>query len=518
MLGDTGVNGNPFSQPVVGVEACDLVGVHLSDVTLMEVDMKIESVLSMDATSMLEAFKNKDLSPEQAVDIYIAQQEKLNPVLNLIVEDRYDEARQEAKEFTRKYSEGNAAGNLAGIPMSMKESFDVKGMHTTGGMVSHRDNIALADAEAVSRLKTEGAVFLCKTNTPTLCFCQETDNNLFGRSNNPWNLDYTTGGSSGGEAALISVGGAAAGFGSDIGGSIRIPSHFNGVIGFKAGAFKFPDRGHFPSVEIESQKRLLGFGPIVKSVRDAVLIYSVIFPEFKHPESWELPDNLIAVTFDSFHKTQCTPETEEVLKRAQNALSANGVKIKLEVPALMNDVSEIWQLIMSEDKGKELVEIAYPGQPRGFLIDWLKAKLGLKAKHHPFLSWAMIGTNLFPPDTKQLEWINHSLTEGRLEMESLLGHNGVFVTPVYPSPAKKHGMIYAEIFSIMKTFRWVMPFTALGNAYGLPSIVVPCGWSNNGLPICLQVACLPGNEHTLFKVAHFLEKTFGGYTRNTVYG
>jgi len=237
-------------------------------------------LLDMDATAVVEAYHTGMLKPSEAVEIYIAHQKRFNSDLNLVVEERYDQAQKEATNYDVLLSEGCIEGKLFGVPISIKEAFDVKNMHTTGGLSHNKNRLIKTDAEVIKRLKKEGAIILDKTNTPTLCFCQETDNYLFGRSNNPWNKSYTPGGSSGGEAALIAVGGAAAGLGSDIGGSIRIPSHFNGVIGFKPGAFQFPDDGHFPPILEVNQKPMLGFGPIVKSVRDAALMYSIIHPSF----------------------------------------------------------------------------------------------------------------------------------------------------------------------------------------------------------------------------------------------
>lgn len=479
--------------------------------------METQSILNMDAVEMKQAFDAGNLTPEEAVNTCISHQQTVNPELNLVVEDRYEQALAEAAEYTRQYEKGTVVGKLAGIPMSMKESFEVSGMHTTGGMVSHKDSVAGADAEAVRRLKAEGAIILCKTNTPTLCFCQETDNNLFGRSNNPWNPGYTPGGSSGGEAALMAVGGVAAGFGSDIGGSIRMPAHFNGVVGFKPGAFRFPDKGHFPFLDLERQRHMIGFGPIVKSVRDAAFIYSVVFPGFEPPGDLSLPENLKVITFDTFHKTRCTPETVQIRKEAENKLAAAGAAIDTRVPELMKAVARIWQLAMSEDKGRALTEIAYPGNPKGFLMDWLRSKTGGTPRHHEFLSWALIGIHLFPPGKKQLKWIDAGLEKGYLELKSLLGETGVILIPVYPSPAKRHGAIYREIFNPLKTFQWVMPYTALGNVYGLPAITIPCGRSEQGLPIGLQVLCLPGKENLLFQTARFLERAFGGYTRCDFY-
>ena len=158
----------------------------------------------------------------------------------------------------------------------MKESFDVAGMQTTGGLLARKGFVQEHDAEVVRKLKAEGAIIIGKTNTPELCFCQETDNKLYGRTNNPWNMERTAGGSSGGEGAAIAIGAAAAGLGSDIGGSIRFPSHFNGVIGFKSGKGQVSQAGSFPFVEDAWQQRMLGIGPMTKSVRDAKLIYSII--------------------------------------------------------------------------------------------------------------------------------------------------------------------------------------------------------------------------------------------------
>src|SRR5699024_3954985 len=153
---------------------------------------------------------------------------------------------------------------LYGVPISIKESFHVKGMKTTGGITHRKDIMMSYDAEAVKRLKDAGAIILCKTNTPSLCFCHETDNKLYGRTNNAWSIDHTAGGSSGGEAALIGVGGAPCGLSSDIGGSIRIPSHFNGVVGFKPGKFQVSTSGHFPPDTHPLKERMSSIGPIGK--------------------------------------------------------------------------------------------------------------------------------------------------------------------------------------------------------------------------------------------------------------
>ncbi len=208
--------------------------------------------------------------------VFIERIKEINPSINAVVEDRFSEALQEAHEADEQLQNNKSVGRLHGVPISIKECLHVKGMKTTGGLEHRQDLIYQEDAEVVDQLKQEGAIILGKTNTPALCFCQETDNKLYGRTNNPWDPTKTAGGSSGGEGALLAAGGAAVGIGSDVGGSIRFPAHFNGVIGFKPGNATVSVEGHFPAVQHDLQKRMLTVGPMGKSVQDMQLIYEIL--------------------------------------------------------------------------------------------------------------------------------------------------------------------------------------------------------------------------------------------------
>lgn len=236
-----------------------------------------KDILFMDATALARKIANREITSLYATETYITHLKKVNSKINCLVENRFDEALKEAKIIDTTIKQNRMKHKkLLGVPISMKESFDITGMKTTGGLIHLKNAVRDKDAEVVARLKSEGAIILGKTNTSALCFCQETDNKLYGRTNNPWDLTKTAGGSSGGEAALIAVGGAAAGIGSDIGGSIRFPSHFNGVIGFKSGHHQVSQDGSFPKAEIPLQERMLGIGPITKSVQDANMMYNII--------------------------------------------------------------------------------------------------------------------------------------------------------------------------------------------------------------------------------------------------
>lgn len=476
-----------------------------------------DKVQDMGVLQIIEAYRTGSLKPTEAVQSYIRHHERFNDSLNLVVEKRYAEALREAEYYDEQWEKGSVKGRLWGVPISMKESFQVKGMHLTGGLSHRADIVSDEDSEAVKKLKAEGAIILCKTNTPTLCFCQETDNLLFGRSNNPWNTEMTTGGSSGGEAALIAVGGAAAGFGSDIGGSIRIPSHFNGVVGFKPGDRRFPDGGHFGPETTPHQVPMRGYGPITKSVRDAALIYECIYPEFKKPKSWNPPKKTKIISFGNFHKTRCSSETLDILKRAKDHFRKIGMDVINQVPPFAVESPKAWQLIMAEDAGNGVIAEAYPDNPFGFIPDYVRARLGLNPKVHHYLSWGIMGTKLFPPSAKQLRWCEEFIERGNRWIRSELGKSGVLLTPLYPTPAKNHGKIYAEIFSVTMSYNQILPFVTIGNVFAIPSIVVPCGFSKEGLPIGLQVTAPMDSEGLMFQVAAQLESAFGGYWRRTVF-
>ncbi len=234
------------------------------------------NILDMDATELAEHIKAWLITSIQAVETYISHLSLVQPMINCLTQERFNEARQEAKAIDERVQEGDIDGKLLGVPMSVKDNFHVKGMATTSGLTYRKNIIETEDADVIARLKQEGAVILGKTNTPSLCFCQETDNKLHGRTNNPWDLTRTAGGSSGGEGALIAAGGAAIGIGADIGGSIRFPSHFNGIVGFKSGNSQISSKGNFPAITYKEQERMLGIGAMAKSVRDAQLLHSIL--------------------------------------------------------------------------------------------------------------------------------------------------------------------------------------------------------------------------------------------------
>lgn len=359
--------------------------------------MKIADIdiLNMDASTLASEISSGHLTSVEAVTAYISHLQTINPAINSLVEDRFSTALNEAESADQKIRQGNGSGKLFGVPISMKEAFDVAGMNTTGGLI-HRRNLSITeDALIVKKLKEEGAIILGKTNTPSLCFCQESDNKLFGRTNNPWDLKRTAGGSSGGEGALIAVGGAAAGIGSDIGGSIRFPSHFNGVIGFKSGFDQVDSTGSYPPIKHLLQARMLGIGPMVKSVRDAQLIYHIIAK--RAAISKDINDFII-----EFLPKQTFPLSNETAYQLDRIKESLSLKTVVNTPPYFHESALLWQEIMSIDGGKSTLEAASESKNMKPIREYLKEKAVGKSDFHYYLTWALIGTRLFKPSKKEL--------------------------------------------------------------------------------------------------------------------
>ncbi|MGP4081405.1 amidase [Pseudalkalibacillus sp. R45] len=465
------------------------------------------SILDMDASEIAAGIKDGKWTSEQAVETYIKHLQAINPKLNCLTEDRFETARKEAQQADHLLKEGHAKGKLFGVPISIKESFNVEGMKTTGGLMHRKDWVADEDAEVVRLLKAEGAIILGKTNTPSLCFYQETDNPLYGRTNNPWDLEATAGGSSGGEGALMGAGGAAVGLGADIGGSLRFPCHFNGVVGFKSGNDQVSQQGNYPYVEFEEQKRMLGIGAMAKSVRDTRLLNNIIANH--QPTSTNLSSFELVVP--QFYACPLGVETGRLIRSIKEEFEQD-FAMQVDEPPLFEESTLIWQQLMSMDGAKALRKHLMVNERQPSLYrEFLKSKY-TRSDIHSYLSWAMIGARMFKPSGRRLNTLRELLKKGDDRLRKYLDRR-LIVMPVYHSPAPMHGQLYKELFSFQKTFLRYMPFIAYGNTWGLPSLIVPVGESSKGMPISVQVMSRVGNETALFEFGELLEQRYRGYVR-----
>src|SRR5699024_7447683 len=303
-------------------------------------------ILQLEATEIATLIQEKQLTSEECTQAFIHHIQKVNPVLNAVVEDRFEDALMEAKQYDAAIHQADFHQQpLYGVPISIKEALNVEGMKTTGGLLHRKDIIKSKDAHVVATLKAAGAIILCKTNTPALCYCHETDNKLYGHTNNAWGKSYTAGGSSGGEAALVGVGGSAAGIASDIGGSIRFPSHFNGVVGFKPGKFQVSTEGHFPPDTIPLKARMSSIGPIGKSVRDVQLVYQITAGQSEKKAMYEKMAIEILSNDNGFPLGEETANTMDKVAGYLQEL----YQTSYSIPPYFDQSAIIWQELMSID-------------------------------------------------------------------------------------------------------------------------------------------------------------------------
>ena len=224
----------------------------------------MESVIFSSATTIARLIKSKEVSALEILEAHIARIEQVNPKINAVVSTVYDRARTEALSADKALQENDVVSPLHGVPITIKDSLDTEGVVTTGGTMGRRKFIPQYDSTVVRRLRSAGAILIGKTNTPELTLAGETENLIYGRTNNPYDLARSPGGSSGGAAAIVATGGSPLDMGSDTGGSIRLPSHFCGIVGLKPNSGRVPRTGHIVPFGLGALDSLTQNGPMAR--------------------------------------------------------------------------------------------------------------------------------------------------------------------------------------------------------------------------------------------------------------
>ena len=301
------------------------------------------------ATELAFLIQSRAVSPVEVVEAHLLRIEQLNPALNAIVtlnSNSLDQARAaEADQMS-----GKEVGFLHGVPLTVKDTIDTEGLRTTSGSRLRENYIPDRDATAVARLKAAGAIILGKTNTPEMAIAYETNNPIFGRTNNPHDLDRTAGGSSGGEAAAIAACLSPAGIGSDLSGSIRVPAHFCGIVGLKPTTGRVPMDGHTPSA---TGLLSLGacIGPMARTVADLDLLFKVIAdsaPSGVNDLERSLEDRMAGLRgvrvawYADDGTTPVTSETRAAVANAAKALNDAGLVVEEGLPPGISRSSALW--------------------------------------------------------------------------------------------------------------------------------------------------------------------------------
>ena len=399
---------------------------------------------------------------------------------------------------------GKVLGPLHGVPLTIKDTINTKGLRTTSGSRLLATNVPHRDATAVARLKAAGAIILGKTNTPEMAIPYETDNPVFGRTNNPHALDRTPGGSSGGEAAAISAGLSPAGIGSDLSGSIRVPAHFCGIVGLKPTTGSVPMDGHTPAA---NGLLSLGacIGPMARTVTDLSLLFSVLAAQFESRKELEsdvaLLGGLRIAWYADDGVAPVTNETRAVLVATVKALSSAGFEVIEERPPGVSHGSRLWIELFSRAASDQLCDF-YEGREHeaGSLVSMqianAKTKTDLRARISKAESVAAAVLERERLREELLQWMKTT---------------PLILAPVGSTPAFAHGagrvQVNDESISVFRAFSYAQAF----NVFGLPSVVVPAGRSADGLPIGVQIIGRPFEERTVLAVATLIEKALGGW-------
>ncbi|HEV2386712.1 MAG TPA: amidase family protein [Candidatus Acidoferrales bacterium] len=354
----------------------------------------------MTASQIARLVSGGEASAVEIVEAHIARIEEVNPKLNAVVVMLYEQARREAKGRDAARARGESLGPLAGVPITIKESFDVSGAPSTYGLAQRARQRALGDSPNVARLRRAGAIVLGKTNVPQLLMANETDNPLYGRTNNPWKLDRSPGGSSGGEAAIVAACGSALGLGSDSGGSLRLPANACGICAFKPTSHRLTLRGQLTAPGSSFSQG----GPLARTASDLALALRllVVAPGEQNadpkvppvllgdPARVELGRLRVAFYTDN-GIFRPSPAVRRAVEEGARALAARGVAVEEWTPLDAGEGWEIYQrmlvadglrgarrLLRSEKLGspiRRLIRVARaPAPARALLAKWLEWK------------------------------------------------------------------------------------------------------------------------------------------------
>ncbi|HWC19189.1 MAG TPA: amidase [Terriglobales bacterium] len=446
---------------------------------------------------MFPLLRERKLSPVEVVGAHFDRIAQLNPKLNAFIALREDLAFAEADSAERSFKSGKQVGPLHGIPISMKSSIAVSGLRFECGSPTRRGIVAREDAVLVHRLKQAGAIVLGNTNVPEMLMAYETNNPLYGRTNNPWDFERTPGGSSGGEAAAIAAGLCPAGIGSDGGGSIRVPAHFSGIYGLKPTPGRIPITGHWP--ESGGPFALLGVvGPMARSVEDLEILFRIIAGfEGRDPMAAPVPlreisdgelKNIVIGYFEEHPEVPVTPETRTAVQQAASTLGNEGFRVEPFLPDMLSEARDHWWTLFVRLAAEMLTPEFH----------------GREHELSTILSYAD------RPPTKEdvlAAWFKRD--ELRLRLMQQMSRIPVVICPVCSIPAFHHDerewMVNGRPVSYIDAMAYTQWFNLLGN----PALVMPVGRSPEGLPIGVQIVGQPYAEELILKVARVLAQAMG---------
>jgi len=474
-----------------------------------------------------------------AVESHIARVEAVDADLRAVVWKRYDAARAEAADADRRRAAGEPLGALHGLPITIKESFDLAGSPSTFGVTALRDARATGDDRYVAALRRAGAIILGKTNVSQLLLYFESDNPLYGMTSNPWDLARTPGGSSGGSAAIVAAGGSSLGLGNDLGGSVRLPAAFCGIVGFKPSADRMPDQGR-SSMSVGQQAIRSQVGVHGRTVGDVALGMRIAsggdeplaaVPPLGDPGAVDVAGLRVGWFVDD-GLFPASPAVRRAVREAADALAARGARVTewrppdpAHIEALMFGVfgadrfASARRILGSSPRDPRIKQLEDSARLPRPVVELL-LRLTRRRRTREMLE------NIGPYDTATYWQRVEALFDHRDRALAALGDIDVILSPAAPLPALRHGAsaevgtmgIYSSIYNVLGWPAGVVPWTQVraGEESDRAPSKDPCFVAAReterdaaGLPIAVQVAARPWRDHVALAAMAALESAPG---------
>lgn len=462
------------------------------------------------ATELARGIRGRAYSARAVVEAHIARLEQVNPVLNAVVVPRYDEARLAADAADEMVAMRRSSDlpPLLGVPITIKESLAVAGLPNTAGVVARRASRPKDDATVVKRVLDAGAILLGLTNTSEGCMWIETDNRVYGRTNNAYDPTRTAGGSSGGEGAAVGSGGSPVGLATDTLGSIRVPAMWNGVFGHRPTTGLVPLTGAWPPPL--GVAHMCSNGIIARRAEDLMLLLRVMAgPDgidplarpftLAEPDTSALDGVRLTVIDDAF-----LPGVGREMLRARDeaatALEALGARIEHRSMKSLRSVGFFTTIVLANETGRRFGEIM---NDEGASPTALSELLAWRGDHTAAMRLLMVGeffASILPKRlARQMVRAAHAMAE---RITDHIG-DGLLLHPTLTTVAPRHGRTNGR--------PWRTNGVAPSSLAGLPVTQIPLGLGRTGLPVGVQAIAAPGNDHVTIAAALGLERALGGW-------
>ncbi|XP_028137975.1 fatty-acid amide hydrolase 2-A isoform X3 [Diabrotica virgifera virgifera] len=491
----------------------DVIFGYFNDSKRVPIKKCTNPIILESATSLAQKIRKRELTSEEIVQAFVDRIKEVNPVLNALVDSRYEAALEDARKIDRDIANGTILDvdfqekPFLGVPFTTKESTAVEGMSFTLGIVKRRGRRAVFDAEYITLIKNAGAICLGVTNIPQLNLWQETHNPLFGITNNPYNSTRNVGGSSGGEASLLAAGGTPLSIGTDIGGSVRIPAFMCGVFGHKPTSHLISTAGTMYKA-CDPDRTLVVISPMARKTEDLTPVLKVLFD--KNVDKLRLDVHVEVKTLNVYYiqnpKDCSVSPIRDELKYTLNRAVKHFKEISTTPPEELKNIEgtkfagKLWKYWMSKESGvnfmKDITDRTGEANP---IVDTLK-HFTVGSEYTTSTIYNFINRLLPSPNET---WAIKETEKLREQLLAKLGDNGVLLYPSAPFPASYHHAAYLR--------PWNFHYFVIWNVLKFPVTQVPMGLNKEGLPVGIQVVAAPYQDHLCIVVAKELEKAFGGY-------